>query len=220
MKKYKKLTALVLAAAMIFAVCSCKESSPKATIVQSVDNEFDFPVDLKSYEEVADYIYKVTTGFRVGMTVDKWKDLIGIIREGDAEEEDARSFEYYYGGKVGTWPLKDNIEKIALYGYSNVNGKMQEVEPSEGVNRELEVIVVIANQDRADRIYKLLVEKYKKLNYSDRYSVVDDSDYKETLCEYWSVYYSPDTNSRRYENGNGGICFMVRVKPEFINKKK
>ena len=52
-----------------------------------------------------------------------------------------------------------------------------------------------------------------------RDTVVDD-DYKETLCEYWSVYYSPDTNSRRYENGNGGFCFMVRVKPEFIIKNR
>ena len=124
MKKYKKLTALVLAAAMIFAVCSCKASSPKAVIVKTVENEFDFPVYDKSDEEIADYIYKVTTGFRVGMTVEKWKNLIGFIPEFDEQEGNARSFEYGYGARMGTWPLKDNIQKIALYGYDNVGFHM------------------------------------------------------------------------------------------------
>ena len=219
MKKYKKLTALVLAAAMIFAVCSCKASSPKAVIVKTVENEFDFPVYDKSDEEIADYIYKVTTGFRAGMTVEKWKNLIGFIPEFDEQEGNARSFEYGYGARMGTWPLKDNIQKIALYGYDNVNGKMEEVEPSQGVSRELEVIVVIADWDRARRIHDLLVEKYKKLNLSDHYEVWDEDDGKQTSCEYWSVNFSRDTNSRRYVNGDGGIYFSVIIEPEFISRK-
>lgn len=219
MKKHKRFTALVLAAAMIFTVCSCKASSSKVTIVKNVANEFDFPIYDKSEEEIADYIYKVSTGFRAGMSTEKWKSLIGVITEYDAEDEDARAFDYHYGGKMGTWPLKDNIEKIALYGYSNQNGKMKEVEPSEGVSRHMEFIVVIADRDRAQRIHDLLVEKYKKLKLTDRYDVWDEEDSKQTSCEYWSVNISRDTNSRRYVNGDGGMCLSVIIEPEFISRK-
>ncbi|MBR4734445.1 MAG: hypothetical protein IK081_16960 [Lachnospiraceae bacterium] len=219
MKKYVKLMALAMAVAMIFTTCSCsKEASlPKATIVKSVDNEFEFPLFDKSDEEIVEYLYRVTTGFHVGMSTEQWKDLVGIIPE--FYLDDVSSISYGYGAPLGTWPLKDNVEMIALYGYDNVDEKMQEVETSEDIDRELIINIVIADWDRAERIYDLLVEKYKKMNLGDQFNVWDENDQKQTSCVgYWSVFFYRDTDSRRYENKDGGAWFSVIIESEFINR--